>query len=41
MCNAQMVATRAHLMAQALATAQQLVGIAHDIELLIDICQPT
>ena len=36
--HAQMVSTRTNLMTQSLATTQQLVGVAHDIELLIDIC---
>ena len=37
--HAQMVSTRTNLMTQPLATTQQFIGIAHDIELLIDICQ--
>lgn len=40
MCHAQMVFTRTHLVPQAISAAQQLVGIAHDLELFIDIFQP-
>lgn len=39
--HAQMVSTRTNLVTQSLATTQQLVGIAHDIQLFIDICQPS
>lgn len=40
MCHAQMVSTRTHLVPQSISAAQQLVGIAHDLELLANIFQP-
>ena len=40
MCHAQMVFTRTHLVPQAISATQQLVGIAHDLELLVNIFQP-
>lgn len=40
MRHAKMVSTRTHLVPQTSSASQQLVGIAHDFELLVNIFEP-
>ena len=41
MRHAKMVSTRTHLVPKTSSAAQQLVSIAHDFELLVNIFEPT